>query len=76
MQLVNLREGEFITEHDYEVARRIAIVMCGGEVEAGCEVDEDWLLALEREHFVALAAMPKTQARILHTLKTGKPLRN
>lgn len=76
MQLVNLREGEFISEHDYEVARRIALVMCGGDVEAGCEVDEDWLLALEREHFVALAAMPKTQARILHTLKTGKPLRN
>jgi 3-hydroxyacyl-CoA dehydrogenase len=76
MQLTNLREGGFISEHDHEVARRIAIVLCGGEIEAGCEVDEDWLLALEREHFVALAAMPKTQERILHTLKTGKPLRN
>ncbi len=76
MQLINLREGGFISEHDFEVARRIALVICGGEVEAGSEVDEDWLLALEREHFVALAAMAKTQERILHTLKTGKPLRN
>jgi 3-hydroxyacyl-CoA dehydrogenase len=50
--------------------------MCGGEVDRGAIVDEDWLLALEREHFIALAQMPKTQERILHTLKTGKPLRN
>ena len=39
-------------------------------------VDEEWLLRLEREHFVALAQQPKTQARIEHMLKTGKPLRN
>jgi 3-hydroxyacyl-CoA dehydrogenase len=39
-------------------------------------VDEEWLLQLEREHFVALALMPKTQERIAHMLKTGKPLRN
>jgi 3-hydroxyacyl-CoA dehydrogenase len=39
-------------------------------------VDEAWLLRLEREHFVALAQMPKTQERIMHTLTTGKPLRN
>ena len=36
---------------------------------------EDWLIRLEREHFVALALMPKTQARIKHMLETGKPLR-
>ena len=76
MMLVNMLEGRFISEHDYEVSSRIATVLCGGEVDRGAVVDEEWLLKLEREHFVALAQMPKTQERILHTLKTGKPLRN
>jgi 3-hydroxyacyl-CoA dehydrogenase len=58
------------------VARRIALVLCGGDIEKGSEVDEEWLLQLEREHFVELAMMPKTQERIAHTLRTGKPLRN
>ena len=47
-----------------------------GDVEAGTEVDEDWILALERRHFLALLGNAKTQERIVHTLKTGKPLRN
>ena len=76
MMLVNMREGFFISAHDYEIATRIATVMCGGEVDRGALVDEQWLLRLEREHFVALAQMPKTQERIAHMLKTGKPLRN
>jgi 3-hydroxyacyl-CoA dehydrogenase len=76
MMLVNMLEGRFISPHDYEVSSRIATVLCGGEVDRGALVDEEWLLRLEREHFVALAQMPKTQERILHTLKTGKPLRN
>ena len=76
MALVNMREGRFISEHDEEIATRIATVLCGGEVDRGAVVDEDWLLRLEREHFVALARMPKTQERIAHMLKTGKPLRN
>ncbi len=76
MMLVNMLEGRFISEHDYEVSTRIATVLCGGEVEKGSLVDEEWLLKLEREHFVALAQMPKTQERIMHMLKTGKPLRN
>ena len=76
MMLVNMLEGRFISDHDYEVGSRIATVLCGGEVDRGALVDEDWLLRLEREHFVALAQMPKTQERIVHTLKTGKPLRN
>jgi 3-hydroxyacyl-CoA dehydrogenase len=76
MMLVNMLEGRFISEHDYEVASRIATVLCGGDVDRGALVDEEWLLRLEREHFVALAQMPKTQQRIMHTLKTGKPLRN
>lgn len=76
MLLVNMLEGRFISPHDYEIATRIATVLCGGEIDRGALVDEDWLLQLEREHFVALAQMPKTQARIEHMLKTGKPLRN
>jgi len=76
MLLVNMLEGRFISPHDYEIATRIATVLCGGEVDRGALVDEEWLLQLEREHFVALARMPKTQERIAHMLKTGKPLRN
>jgi len=76
MMLENMIEGRFISEHDYEVSKRIATVLCGGEVDRGSLVDEEWLLRLEREHFVALAQMPKTQERIAHMLKTGKPLRN
>lgn len=76
MMLVNMLEGRFISPHDYEIASRIATVVCGGEVDRGALVDEEWLLKLEREHFVALAQMPKTQERIAHMLKTGKPLRN
>ena len=48
----------------------------GGQVDRGALVDEDWLFALERKHFVELAQQPKTQERIAHMLKTGKPLRN
>jgi 3-hydroxyacyl-CoA dehydrogenase len=74
--LVNMRAGGFISAHDFEVASRIATVLCGGEIERGSQVDEQWLLDREREHFIALGQMPKTQERILHTLSTGKPLRN
>ena len=60
MLLVNMLEGRFISPHDCEIATRIATVLCGGEIDRGSLVDEDWLLRLEREHFVALAQMPKT----------------
>ncbi len=76
MMLVNMLEGRFVSEHDVEVASRVADALCGGNIERGSLVDEEWLLNLERKHFVALALMPKTQARIQHTLTTGKPLRN
>jgi len=76
MMLVNMKEGGFISEHDYEISSRIAEVLCGGEVEPGSLVDEQWLLDLERRNFVALAKTAKTQERIEHMLKTGKPLRN
>jgi 3-hydroxyacyl-CoA dehydrogenase len=76
MMLVNMLEGRFISPYDYEIAVRIATVLCGGEVDRGALVDEEWLLKLERKHFVELAQQEKTQARIGHMLKTGKPLRN
>jgi 3-hydroxyacyl-CoA dehydrogenase len=74
--LANLQEGYFASPHDVEIASRIADCLCGGAIERGSQVDEAWLLALERKHFVALAKMEKTQARIAHTMSTGKPLRN
>lgn len=76
MMLVNMLEGRFISPYDYEIAVRIATVLCGGEVDRGTLVDEEWLLTLERKHFVELAQQEKTQARIAHMLKIGKPLRN
>ncbi|MBS0227752.1 MAG: 3-hydroxyacyl-CoA dehydrogenase/enoyl-CoA hydratase family protein [Proteobacteria bacterium] len=76
MLLVNMLEGRFISPYDYEIAERIATILCGGNLDRGALVDEDWLLKLERRHFVELAQQEKTQARIAHMLKTGKPLRN
>ncbi|MGJ8514864.1 3-hydroxyacyl-CoA dehydrogenase/enoyl-CoA hydratase family protein [Carnimonas bestiolae] len=75
-QIVNLLEGRMISEHDANIAHRIATVLCGGDVDANERVDEAWLLRLERENFVALGMSEKTIARIQHTLTTGKPLRN
>ena len=76
LAMVNMLEGGFISEHDYAIGCRVAETLCGGEVEAGSLIDEEWLLALERRHFMALLALDKTRARIEHMLKTGKPLRN
>lgn len=74
--LVNWLEGGFISQHDYYLANQIARVICGGEVNQGELVDEKWMLHLEKEAFMALAANPLSQARIAHLLETGKPLRN
>ena len=74
--LVNMREGNFISEHDYLIGTKIAHVMCGGDLTPGSLVDENWFLELERAAFIELLATEKTQARVEHTLKTGKPLRN
>lgn len=74
--MINMLEGGFISEHDYNIGCRVAETLCGGEVEVGSVVDEDWLLDLERRNFMELLATEKTQARIEHMLKTGKPLRN
>jgi 3-hydroxyacyl-CoA dehydrogenase len=74
--MINMLEGGFISEHDYNIGCRVAETMCGGDVEANSLVDEEWLLELERRNFMALLATDKTQARIEHMLKSGKPLRN
>jgi 3-hydroxyacyl-CoA dehydrogenase len=76
MAMTNMLEGGFISEHDYLIGSKIAHVLCGGDVEPGSLVDEQWFLDLEREAFIELLATEKTQARIEYTLKTGKPLRN
>jgi 3-hydroxyacyl-CoA dehydrogenase len=74
--MVNMLEGGHISQHDYLIGSKVATVMCGGDIEGGSLVDEQWLLDLERSHFMELIATEKTQARIEHMLKTGKPLRN
>ncbi|MBK9160532.1 MAG: 3-hydroxyacyl-CoA dehydrogenase/enoyl-CoA hydratase family protein [Nitrosomonadales bacterium] len=74
--MVNMLEGGFISEHDYNIGCRVADTLCGGDVDAGSMVDEQWLLDLERRNFMELLATEKTQARIEHMLKNGKPLRN
>jgi 3-hydroxyacyl-CoA dehydrogenase len=75
-QMLNMRDGGFITAHDYHLGRTIAEVMCGGDVEPGSLVDEEWLMALERKAFTSLLTHPKTQERIMGMMQTGKPVRN
>ena len=74
--LVNWLEGGFISKHDYLMANELAGVICGGALNQGTLVDEEWILKLERDAFVSLAETPLTQARITSLLETGKPLRN
>jgi 3-hydroxyacyl-CoA dehydrogenase len=69
-------EAGFASEHDQKVARKAAWVLCGGRLTPGSLVSEQYLLDLEREAFLSLCGERKTQERIAHTLKTGKPLRN
>ena len=76
MMLVNMRDGGFISAYDFEIGKRVARVLCGGEVESGSLVDDTWVLELERTEFMHLLRHESTQARIAHTLATGKPLRN
>jgi 3-hydroxyacyl-CoA dehydrogenase len=75
-QLVNMRDGGFISAHDFAIASRIAHVVTGGDVDANTLVSEEYLMALEREAFCALLLTPRTQERIMAMLSTGKPLRN
>lgn len=66
----------YISEHDLKIAKKLAYVIAGGKVPFGTEVDEQYLLDLEREAFLSLVAEPKSQKRMQHMLVKGKPLRN
>jgi 3-hydroxyacyl-CoA dehydrogenase len=68
--------GEYATEFDGVVARKLAHVLAGGSLTSAQMVSEQYILDLEREAFASLCGERKTQERIAHTLKTGKPLRN
>ncbi len=70
------RQAEYISDHDALVGRKLAYVLCGGDLSGTQRVSEQYLLDLEREAFLSLCGEKKTQERIAHTLKTGKPLRN
>nr|WP_319564962.1 3-hydroxyacyl-CoA dehydrogenase/enoyl-CoA hydratase family protein [uncultured Rhodoferax sp.] len=74
--LVNMRDGGFISTHDFHIASLIAGVVCGGDVDAGSLVNEEYLMTLERQAFGALLGNPKTQERIMGMMSTGKPVRN
>jgi 3-hydroxyacyl-CoA dehydrogenase len=71
-----MQRGGYASEHDAVVGRKLANIVAGGPLSAPQMVSEQYVLDLEREAFVSLCGEPKTQERIAHTLKTGKPLRN
>jgi 3-hydroxyacyl-CoA dehydrogenase len=74
--LVNMRDGGFVSAHDFHIASLIANVVCGGDVDAGSLVSEEYLMTLERRAFCELLVHPKTQERIMGMMSTGKPVRN
>ncbi|TXT39656.1 MAG: 3-hydroxyacyl-CoA dehydrogenase, partial [Comamonadaceae bacterium] len=74
--LVNMRDGGFISAYDYFIGCQIAWVVCGGDVDAGSLVDEEYLMTLERKAFGELLGNPKTQERIMGMMQNGKPVRN
>lgn len=71
-----MMRGGYASEYDAHVARKLANILAGGALSAPQLVSEQYVLDLEREAFVSLCGEKKTQERIAHTLKTGKPLRN
>ena len=68
--------GGFASEHDVKIAKKIAWVMCGGDLSKSQKVSEKYLLNLEREAFLSLCGEQKTLERIQFMLEKGKPLRN
>ena len=68
--------GNYISEHDAKIARKLAYVMCGGDLSEPALVSEQYLLDLEREAFLSLCGERKTLERLQSVLKTGKPVRN
>jgi len=72
----SFRLGNFASEHDAKIARKIAFVLCGGDLTGPQKVSEQYLLDLEREAFLSLCGEQKTLQRIQHMLEKNKPLRN
>ncbi|EKQ70475.1 3-hydroxyacyl-CoA dehydrogenase [Leptolyngbyaceae cyanobacterium JSC-12] len=71
-----MHQSGYISDYDLALAKRLAYVLTGGDITVSAHVDDDYLLQLERDNFLPLIDEPKTQERILHMLKTKKPLRN
>lgn len=71
-----MQHGNYISEHDVKIAKKLAYVMCGGDLTQPTEVSEGYLLNLEREAFLSLCGEKKTLERLQSVLKTGKPIRN
>jgi 3-hydroxyacyl-CoA dehydrogenase len=76
LELYLLHRSGNISEHDLTIGTRLAEILCGGRLPGRPTVSEQYLLDLEREAFVSLCGIRKTQERIQHTLNTGRPLRN
>lgn len=72
----SLRLGNYASEHDLKIAKKIAYVLCGGDLSMATKVSEQYLLELEREAFMSLCGEPKTLERIQYMLTNNKPLRN
>jgi 3-hydroxyacyl-CoA dehydrogenase len=75
-QLVNMRDGGFISAHDFKLGQMIASIVSGGDVDQGALVSEQWFLDMERKAFLELLNHPKSQERIMGMMQTGKPVRN
>jgi len=71
-----MKRAGYISDHDAEIGTQLARILTGGDLNHPTRVSEQYLLDLEREAFLSLAGKRKTQERIAHMLKTGKPLRN
>ena len=71
-----MKRGGYISDHDAEIGEQLARILTGGDLNHPTRVSEQYLLDLEREAFLKLVGMRKTQERLAHMLKTGKALRN
>lgn len=76
MMVDTLVAGGYASEHDAKIARKLAVVLCGGVGGAARDVTEDQILDLEREAFLSLCGEPKSQERMQYMLMNNKPLRN
>jgi 3-hydroxyacyl-CoA dehydrogenase len=74
--LYDMRQGNFVSDYDVHVSRKVAYIISGGDCAEGTWVSEQEILDLEKEAFISLLGEAKTHERIVHMLTTGKPLRN